>query len=155
MIATFHLSPILHCLPPLSYFQHHKIQMKTTLLGRFHLSSDLSQTWKDFILVSDMQKRVHDLALKIEFSSLTNTTLFATSIVLPTPQNTADNSLSGSIPPELGSISPLEKLYLGKCDDKRVVYYDYDNDFVPMNNINCSPCPCLTLSYCVYHQSSR
>jgi hypothetical protein len=25
MIANLHLSPILHCLPPLSYFQHHKI----------------------------------------------------------------------------------------------------------------------------------
>ena len=87
MIANFHLSPILHCLPPLSYFQRHKIQIITTLLGRFQLRSDISHSWKDFILVSDMQKRVHNLALKIEFSSLTNTTLLTTSIVFQTPQN--------------------------------------------------------------------
>jgi hypothetical protein len=88
MIANFHLSLILYCLPPLSYFQHHKIlQLTTTLLGRFQLRSDLSQAWYIFTLVSVVQKRVHNLALKIEFSSLTNTTLLTTSIVFQTPQN--------------------------------------------------------------------
>jgi len=64
MIANFHLSPILYCLPPLSYFQHHIIQIiATLLLGRFQLRSDLLQAWKFLTLVSDIQIRVDNLAL--------------------------------------------------------------------------------------------
>jgi len=63
MIANFHLSLILHCLPRLSYFQQHKIQLTTDLLGRFQLRSDLSQAWLFFFLVSIVQKCVHNLAL--------------------------------------------------------------------------------------------
>ena len=49
-----------------------------------------------------MQKRVHNLALKIEFSSLTNTTLLTTSIAFPTPQNTTDNNdLTGEMPAQI------------------------------------------------------
>jgi hypothetical protein len=51
-----------------------------------------------------------------QFSSpLTDTILLTTSIVFLTPQNTDDNSLSGSIPTEIGSLTSLTELFFGKC----------------------------------------
>jgi len=69
-----------------------------------------------------MQKHVDNLvALKIDcggddcyFLSLTGTTLLATYTVFLTQQNSAYNSLSGSIPPEIGSLTNLEYLYFSK-----------------------------------------
>ena len=67
-----------------------------------------------------------------QFSSLTDTTLLTTSIVFPTPQKD-DNSLSGSIPTEIGSLTSLTYLGFSKCDDNRVVHSDY-GDLVPLMN---------------------
>jgi hypothetical protein len=101
-----------HCLPPISFFQHHKIQGETLLLGRFQLRSDLSHAWLPFPFVSDMQKRVHNLALlKDLLWRLTDTIMLTTTYILfLTLQNKATNNFSGSIPTEIGSITYLGHL---------------------------------------------
>jgi hypothetical protein len=108
--------------PPISsYFHHNKIQGLTTLKARFQPRSDLSQAWIYLTLVSVMQKKYIILLLQrmaivnFHISLYRNITYI---IIYPLQQNTDNNSLSGSIPAELGSLINLQYLNFRKCDEK-------------------------------------
>jgi hypothetical protein len=116
IIANFHLSPILYCLPPLSYFQHQKIQGITLFLGRFQLRSDLLQAWMSLTLVSVMQNRVYNLVLMndddcLPFISRCYYNAFHFHRISNTAKYTDTNGFTGSIPTEIGSLTSLDYLY--------------------------------------------
>ena len=124
MIAYVHVFLVLcHPSHPIS-----KLQITSTLLGRFQLRLDLLQAWLIFPFVSNMQNAYKGWWL---LTFMSHQYYIATSIIFPTPQNSGENSLSGSIPTEIGYLTSLATLNFCKWHAKRIQRMMIANFHVP------------------------